>query len=109
MPVSRLSRFGAGVLATVSLTAGTIAFTGAAAHADPQVIKCAPTVSGTVLGSGPYGATWVPTGTYVSTLYNVDNVPVNCRYKGEAYTSVAGGATVDEGLTYFWRARFVYV
>jgi len=83
--------------------------TGVAAHADPQVIKCAPTAPGFTIGSGQYGATWVDTGKLVSTYYNVDNVPVNCQYKGEKYTWTYGGTTVDQGAYYYWRPRFVYV
>ena len=109
MPLPRISRYGAAALATAALTIGTLAATGGPAQADPQVIRCAPTAPTYVLGSGQYGASWVGPATLVSTAYNSDNVPVNCRYRGEKYTIAYGYGTVDQGVYYYWRPLFVYV
>ena len=109
MPIKRFYRYGVRALATAVLAIGTLVATGTAAHADPQVIRCVRTAPGFVLGAGQYGSAWVTTGTLVRTVYNVDNVPVNCLYRGEEYSWTWGGTTVDEGPYSFWRPLFEFI
>jgi hypothetical protein len=65
-------------------------------------LKCRPTSSGTVLGSGMYGSSYVTNGKLVDVQGDPYGGSQNCRYLGDKYTTTYGNTTYD-GKYYYWQ------
>lgn len=84
--MSKFRRYAASFLTAATLATGAVALTPAAAQADPQSLKCAPTMPARIIKQGLWWTTWVSKAENVDTTYNEDNQVKNCQYEGRQYT-----------------------
>lgn len=95
------------VATSVLLGGGVIA--AGNAYADPQVIRCATYPPDYTVVNTAFLRVRVFNAHLVQTYYNSDNVPINCLYQGDAYSSVWNGPWSYYGPYSYKRPYFEYI